>query len=77
MQATPIQNALTVRNAETLPDGAKVVTIDVADYMNFINTPHAIEYDGQVYGRTGWNSDKFVAYYRTDKKVARVINASR
>ena len=70
MQAKPVQNAITVRSAETLPDGAKVVMIDVADYIDYIRTPHAIEYDGEIYGRSGWNSDKHVVYYRTDKLTA-------
>ncbi len=66
MLATPIQNAITIRNAETLPNGVKVITVSIED---FYTSPHAIEYDGEVYGRTGWNSDKYIAYYRTDKKV--------
>jgi len=70
MLAKPIQNAITVRLAETLPDGVKVVHLDVADYVDFIRSPHAIEYDGEVYGRSGWNSDRHVAYYRTDKTPA-------
>ena len=70
MQAKPVQNAITVRSAETLPDVAKVVMIDVADYIDYIRTPHAIEYDGEIYGRSGWNSDKHVVYYRTDKLTA-------
>jgi len=70
MQAKSLQNAVTVRSTETLPDGVKVVMVDVADYIDFIRTPHAIEYDGQIYGRTGWNSDRCIAYYRTDRLVA-------
>ena len=30
----------------------------------------AIEYDGEIYGRSGWNSDRHVAYYRSDVKPA-------
>ena len=70
MLAKPIQNAITVRLSETLPDGVKVVQLDVADYVDFIRSPHAIEYDGDVYGRSGWNSDRHVVYYRTDKLPA-------
>ncbi len=66
MKAKALENAISVRTAVTLPDGVKVVTIDVADYIDFIRTPHAVEYNGQVYGRSGWNSDKCIAYYRTD-----------
>ena len=44
MLASPIENAITIRSAETLPDGVKVVQLDVADYMDFIRSPHAIKY---------------------------------
>jgi len=70
MLASPIENAITIRSAETLPDGVKVVQLDVADYMDFIRSPHAIKYDGEVYGRSGWNSDSHVVYYRSDKLPA-------
>jgi hypothetical protein len=70
MQAKALYQSFTVRSAETLPDGVKVVMLDVADYIDFIRKPHAIEYEGQIYGRSGWNSDKCVAYYRTDRLVA-------
>ena len=70
MLATPIENAITIRSAETLPDGVKVVQLDVADYIDFIRSPHAIEYNGAVYGRSGWNSDSHVVYYRSDKLPA-------
>jgi hypothetical protein len=70
MLAQSLQNAISVKQAETLPNGVKVVMIDCCDYYDFTQKPHAVSYEGQVYGRTGWNSDKMIAYYRTDKKVA-------
>tara|TARA_R110000824_G_scaffold216002_1_gene402610 strand:- start:322 stop:543 length:222 start_codon:yes stop_codon:yes gene_type:complete len=70
MQAKPLHNAVNVKSAEILPNGVKVVTLDCADWMDFVRTPNAINYDGQTYGCSGWNSDSCVAYYRTDKKVA-------
>ena len=66
MQGTAIQNAITIRSSETLPNGVKVITVSTED---FYTSPHAIEYDGNLYGRTGWNSTTRVVYYRTDKKV--------
>jgi len=76
MLARPVQNAITIRSAQTLPDGVQVVQLDVADYMDFIRSPHAIEYDGQVYGRSGWNSDRHVVYYRSDVLPAIALAAS-
>lgn len=70
MVAKPLHNVLNVKSAESLPNGVKVVIIDCADWMAFVRTPNAIIYDGLTYGCSGWNSDRCVAYYRTDKKVA-------
>ena len=70
MQAKALENAITVRSTETLPNGVKVVKLDVADYIDFIRKPHAIEYDGEIYGRSGWNSDAHVAFYRSDVQPA-------
>jgi hypothetical protein len=70
MLAKPVQNALTIKRAETLPNGIKVVLLDCAGSIEFNNSPKALEYDGELYGRTGWNSDTCTSYYRTDKKVA-------
>jgi hypothetical protein len=68
--AKPLENALIVKSVETLPDGVKVVTLDCRDWAAFGQSPSALEYDGEVFGRTGWNSDKHIVYYRTDAKPA-------
>ena len=68
--AKPLENALIVKSVETLPGGVKVVTLDCRDWAAFGQSPSALEYDGEVFGRTGWNSDKHVVYYRTDTKPA-------
>jgi hypothetical protein len=70
MQATPVQNAFPVKRSETLPDGVKVVILDCAGSIEYNHSPKALEYDGELYSRTGWNSDRYESYYRTDRKVA-------
>jgi len=65
-----LENALIVKSVETLPDGVKVVTLDCRDWAAFGQSPSALEYDGEVFGRTGWNSDTHIVYYRTDAKPA-------
>lgn len=40
------------------------------DYDEFRIQPSGLEYEGRVYGRTGWNSDRCVAYYSTRVKLA-------
>jgi hypothetical protein len=68
--AKPLENALVVRQAAKLPDGVGVVMLDCFDYDAFKRTPSGLEYEGELYGRTGWNSDKHIVYYRTDAKPA-------
>ncbi len=59
-----------IQRQEMLPDGVKVliVTCDGAAELKVL--PKALLFNDEVYGRTGWNSDANVAYYRTDKAVA-------
>lgn len=45
---------------QCLPDGVNVLIVPCAGY----------ESDGKVYGYTGWNSDRNVAYYRNDAMIA-------
>ncbi len=58
---------------ETLPDGVKVLTTDCEGYKAFKALPAALKFNGELYGKTGWNSDKHIAYYRTDAQLAKVV----
>jgi hypothetical protein len=40
------------------------------DYDALTLLPVAIEFEGRRYGRTGWNSDRHVAYYSTRQAFA-------
>jgi len=70
MNATAINDALTVLELVTLPDGVTVATVPCADYAAKRALPAAIRLGSSVLGCSGWNSDRFVAYYRTDCLVA-------
>lgn len=71
--ANAVSSAIAVLSLETLPDGVQVVTVPCADFAALEALPQAIELEGQHYGRTGWNSDRFVAYFRSDKAVATAV----
>lgn len=43
-------------------------------YYDYAVLPKALEFEGQAYGQTGWNSDKNLAYYSTGKKFAITAN---
>lgn len=71
--ANTIPGAVAVLSLETLPDGVQVVTVPCADYDAVQALPRAIELGGVRYGRTGWNSDRFIAYFRSDATIATAV----
>jgi hypothetical protein len=70
MTATAINDALTVLELVTLPDGVTVATVPCQDYDAKRRLPKAIRLGSSVLGCSGWNSDRCVAYFRTDCLVA-------
>ena len=40
------------------------------DYDHFAQLPAGVMFEGREFGKAGWNSDRCVAYYRTDRKFA-------
>ena len=71
MNATEIKKQVSVKEVCTLPDGVKLLTIGL--YDDYLQMPTALEYEGVVYGRTGWNSDKHEVYYKDNKKTATIV----
>lgn len=59
-----------ITGEEILPDGVKVLITSCNDFNHYDNLPAIVAYDRYLYGKTGWNSDKCVAYYRDDAKIA-------
>jgi len=47
-----------------------ILTTRCDDYDHFASLPDVVQYNGQIFGKTGWNSDSEKAYYRNDAKVA-------
>jgi hypothetical protein len=72
MVAQPVDGVLLLQSHETLPDGVKVLTTACVDYDANKNLPKVVFYENALYGKTGWNSDKHIAYYRTDAQIALV-----
>ncbi len=44
------------------------------DYDHLKELPEVVSYEGIICGRTGWNSDKNLAYYKSTAKVALPIH---
>ena len=74
LKATPVQDLITVNTAQVLPDGVFCVTVSCHDYSEFKALPKQIEFEGKLLGLSAWNSDRFIAYFRSDRlNVAKVI----
>ena len=67
--ATAILNSLVVLNQDVLP-GEAILTVSCADFSVYKTLPAAVTYGGIAYGRTGWNSDRGHAYYKTGQRFA-------
>ena len=74
LKATPVQDLITVRTAQKLPDGVFCVTVACESYAEFKTLPKQIEFEGKLLGLSAWNSDRFIAYFRSDWcNVAKII----
>jgi hypothetical protein len=56
-----------------LPDGVHIVEVPCADHDAYLKLPKGLSFEDRTYGLSGWNSDRCVAYYRTDRLVARPL----
>ena len=54
-----------VLTVERMPDGDECLTVDCEDYAALKSLPAAVEFGGRLFARTGWNSDRCVAYFKT------------
>lgn len=64
--ATPRPDLIPMMAVELLPDGIAVAMTRCADHDAFVKLPEAVEIGDIAYRKSGWNSDRGVAYYRTD-----------
>ena len=73
--ATAVKDAVEIETVwERDGIGCIEVALDSADpYASFKKLPSAVEYNGRVYGKSGYDSDVNRAYFRTDKPIAHAI----
>lgn len=70
MQAQAIQNAVTIKRHEVLPNGVKVLIVPFSgDMKDMKHMPRAVALDGVRYALTGVNTDKGEIFYRDDRKT--------
>lgn len=73
MQAKILPGFLKI-NALHVIEGEFVAETDCEDYQAYKSLPAAIEVDGRIMGKTGWNSDRGYAYYKTGVKLGKLID---
>jgi len=63
--AMPIVDRVRVLGHEELPDGQICITVPCPNYQALTELPPMLEFNDKRFGRTGWNSDRMIAYYKT------------
>jgi hypothetical protein len=51
-------------------EGETFVEVNCRDYDHYASLPDVVEVNGQLLARTGWNSDRDVAYYKSGCLIA-------
>ena len=71
------ESLITFKSSGTLPDGVGYITIDISQaeyaHLAYLKSPMALVYNGVVYGRSSYSSEKMEVIYRTDKPTATAI----
>lgn len=74
MMAEVTKEYVVVRRHEVHPDGVHCLILSCENgYDTYKHLPDVLRYEERLYGKTGWNSDSLVAYYKTDVKLAEVV----
>lgn len=55
---------------ETILETVRVIETACRDHRAFRALPRVVEMGGVLYGLTGWDSDRCVAFYRDDARTA-------
>ncbi len=72
MEARIVRDHIPVRTDYHLSD-CRCLEVDCADHDTYMSLPRVVEKDGDLFGLTGWNSDRGMAYYKTGVPFARTV----
>jgi len=73
MKAKIESNYVALQGVEELPNDIGVIKVSCDDANDYLTKPSALSFGDRLYGKTGWNSDLFICYYRTDACLAEKI----
>jgi hypothetical protein len=71
MQASVVRNSVMLQSTAII-EGTLCLVVDCADFDAYKDLPAALSYNEVVCGKTGWNSDKNVAYFQSNRSIAYV-----
>ena len=77
-RATAVPGAIRVLSSAVIGPGVTCVEVEcLDDYDTFKTLPNVIEVNGLRVGKSAFNSDRHVAYYRSDVPIATVRKEAR
>jgi hypothetical protein len=71
MQAKTVKGITILQHATV--EGTLCLACNCADFDCFKALPEVVEFEGKLCGKTGWNSDKNLAYYQSNARIALTI----
>jgi hypothetical protein len=75
MQAKTVKGITILRQANI--EGVLCLECNCQDFDCFQALPSVVEFEGTLCGKTGWNSDRNVAYYQSNARIARAVSRER
>lgn len=72
MDATRVTDKIQIIRVDEMP-GETCILTECHDYETYAALPSLVEYQGRLFGKTGWTSDYGYACFKTGVRVARVI----
>ena len=51
-------------------DGISVLETNCTSFQQFCDLPQVVEYEGKIFGKSGWSSDRCYACYKSNISVA-------
>lgn len=70
--ATPVKDRIVVDNLYDYA-GVGYLEIKVEDWAGVKRLPEVLDVRGRLYAYSGWNSDRMVAYFRTDRVTGKAV----
>lgn len=75
MKATIVPGAIVITSSARI-EGELVLETTCRDYDHYKSLPDVVSYSGEMCGKTGWNSDRQYACYKSGARIAKKVAVS-